>query len=734
MAGSIFDLVDQSSGRPTISETPPTSVSQPSAPAVAPPASQKGDSIFDMVPSSQSGTGQQQPVGIPADSVGQATDGPLTMADRAALSLGNAKGRTEYLQKHFPGNVAQDSNGEMIVSDGKKWFRSDDKHDAWDLTKALAATAIKNNPLWFAPRALAHAVAPSFVDAPSLSEIPKNLHDVGSSAAALTGDAMTVGGMMGGAAIGGAAGGAATAGPGAVPGAVAGSATGGAAGEAVRTSLGRLVGTYDASPTDQLKDVGWEGLLGAGGEVVGLGVKPVAGMLKSSLGTISNYASAVSKSTLSNIFGHLTGAGEWAVRRAIDDPDAVTGALSSATKKFTLDSGPEVINSELKSQQNGIITSMAAQAKDALQARYATGVSTLLKQTPDSFNADAGNIMREVQQELVNSGFGKMVERGAGKGSPSVIAMGAELPSTAAGMGKLEFQPLTPKDIAQKFQVSEDQLPKLLGEKSLGALQNIADLTNQWAGLKDVGGAKGAKMLMDFRKALGESFQDFYSPETPASIQRMVTQVKGQIETKIGQRFADAGIFEPYKAINDQYSKSVDAVRMFTDSVHNDSVDSLVKKLVKDGKTGAMRSLRDEAANMAGLLGDSGKERMQKVFDLEAAKGFSDFVSKGSAGNSLGQATRLAGSFLGQTNPRSVLQQVAYGSKFVDFLKKLPKPQIKELLSNDQAMQALTDSSMQGLMGEDAARQKLMGAVGKQAQAISAAYQPQQQGPQNGSH
>ena len=158
---------------------------------------------------------------------------PLDLSDRVKLSLGNKVGKLNYLKQRFDG-AEIDKHGNFLINDGGSWYRADPDFlgdgDAWQRTKEIIA------------------------DMADLSDI----------------------GVVTAGQIGGAAAGATVASPtiaGVPAAAIAGGALGAAAGGALKSRLGRLVGTYSASPEEEIKDAALEGVLGLGGEVVGLGAK-----------------------------------------------------------------------------------------------------------------------------------------------------------------------------------------------------------------------------------------------------------------------------------------------------------------------------------------------------------------------------------------------------------------------------------------------------------------------------
>jgi hypothetical protein len=561
---------------------------------------------------------------------------PVDTMDKIKLSLGNSEGQIKYLKSKFE-DAVKDKDGDLMVKDQGVWHRVDpktfDAPDPWEATKIIAG------------------------------KIP-----------GMAGGALDIGGQMAGAAVG------AVGGP---AGAIAGGATGAGLGEAARTSLGRLAGTYEATPDQQVKDIGWEGLLGAGGEVVSMGVKPTFRMLKKSLSNIGEYGSNFVKENMAEFWGGYTGTGKEMVRRAIDAPSEVIGKANQAIKSVGIGSAPSEAKLYAGKIQDSLINTITDDSKTALQSNYRKQQYNLLQQVPDSFSANVSGMMKEVQQGLVDSGYGKMV-------GPA---------------GNQKFMLNSMEDMAQGVGLSSEQLPKIFGEKTEKAMKDIGNMVNQYSKFGTLEGKGGARQLLDLKKAMGESFDDFFGPDVPQSIQRNAAQLKDQINQKIGQSFVDHGVGEQYVQMNSQYSKYKDIVDRLVNYKDKGQQEQVVKYLTS--KTGANRSFKDDVASLAGLLGESGQKKMNDVMDWEAAKGFIDFTpAKG--GNSFESAKKAVGTVTQIGNPRVIGGMIDYGNRTLDLLKSIPPSQIKKFLSNDEAVSTMTKSVVHSLGNEDKNTQNLL--------------------------
>lgn len=550
---------------------------------------------------------------------------PLSITDRLALTTGNKVGNLRYLKNQY-GDAKLDKHGNYTVLKDGAWYRADANGlgdgDAWERTKEL----IK--------------------DTADLADI-----------------ALATGGAMGGAAAGAAAGMGVASGPGSV----AGAALGGAAAEGVRSSLGRLIGTYDATPEEQVKDIGWEGLLAMGGQTVALGAKPVLGMMKASMENFAKSASNVGKEMSSGLWAQLTGQPRWALRRAMDAPADVLDKAQEAIKLIPRGASPVDAIDVIQGTQNTILEAMAGEADQALKSQYKKELGNLVSKVPQDFSADVKTMVNETKIALHDAGYGKIV------GTP----------------GKEKFIPMSSAEIAQKMGVPEAQVPKIIGPDTREALNKVAGILNEYSSFGTLSGKVGAAKTVELKRAIGESFQDLIGSEVPASIKQVVLTAKKSLEEGIGKAFTAHGVGEDYIRMNAQYATQKDAVDMLVKAVSSKNpqeVDLLVKKLVS--KSGSFKSLKDEAKSLANLLPD-GSKRMESLVDWEAAKSFLDFVPKTFGGNSATTLGKIAGAVTQQSNPRAIGQQIKYGAKTVNFLKNLGPRQLNALLGNDQAMQAL---------------------------------------------
>lgn len=605
---------------------------------------------------------------------------PVSATDQALLSLGNKAGQLKYLKANFD-DAVQDKDGDLLVKKDDIWHRVNPTNlgepDAWAATRKIVKSLVPA-PL----KAMAAALDPSNVSDPDTIS-GANLEALGQKISGMAGSALPMAGGLAGAVAGG---GTAS---------VAAASSGAGAGEALRTSLGRLAGTYEATPEQQAKDIGWEGLLAGGGQTVALGVKPALGMMKTALKGTASTMTNWGKEQMSHIWGTLIGENPTMVRRAMDFPDEVIGHADRALQAIGPDVAPDEARGVLAQNQASIVRGMAAQAQPALSAQYRSDMGTLLKQIPNDFSADIGDMMTGVQKGMADTGYGTFDSGG-------------------------KFKLYSDADIAHRMGVSEAELPKIMGPNTRDAVEQLTDLTRKYSQFGTLNGPSGAGKLLELKKAVGETFSDLLDSDSPDAVKKAVMNIKSSWDSEVGQQFSDHGAYDAYSALNKNYSANVDAVTTLRNAVDRGQEDSLVKHLVS--KAGANESVKTDATTVAKLLGPNGANSLANMSNMEAAKSFTGFVPHG-GGNSAISSMRAVAGVAQQTNPQLVGKQIAFGGQLVDFMKSLPPKQIKQLMGNDQALSQMITPLMQSYDGEDHAVQGLLQQAGVNVGQVGGAVQ-----------
>lgn len=226
---------------------------------------------------------------------------PVSTLDRLKLSFGNAKGGAAYLKSKFQ-DATVNEDGKLLVKDQGVWQTIDPEGfsngDGWSFAEAIG----------------------------DLADVSRDI-------------------LLGAGQVAGAAAGAV--GTGGV-GTIAGSAAGGAIASTAAAALGRIIGTYEATPEELIKDVALDTILAAGGETVALGAKnAVLPAFKSFLGKVKASTPDVQNTVVASMKAGL-GMSDEAAHTAISFNDELLSGLAKvkaeASNPASLLSGAEARN------------------------------------------------------------------------------------------------------------------------------------------------------------------------------------------------------------------------------------------------------------------------------------------------------------------------------------------------------------------------------------------------------
>lgn len=595
---------------------------------------------------------------------------PLSAIDRAALSTGNTPGALKYLKKRY--EDAKEHEGSLYVKQNGSWYAADPK--GWGTGSVMDKTK-----------------------------------EFGRDVADWYGDTV----VQGAAAIGGAAG---LASP--VPGGMAVGATAGAvAGATAKTALGRQFGTYEATPEEQIKQIGWEGVMNAAGIKAAEAAPAVFGALK----TIGAKGSSFAKDNLASVWEHLTGAPRWALRRTMDNTSQILAKQQGALKQLPVGTSPLDAVDLLQQKQNKIVQAVGKQADEALQKQYLSNHRDFLAKVPDSYQANVSSAVDDTLKDLAAAGYGKFVPAGQHvHGAGKVMPISGSSPAKPAQQ-EMVFQLYSDKEIAAQMGIPDSEVPKVIGDATRGALEHTVAVLSKYKKAGTLQGKAGAQKVLQLKKAVNESLGELLGDgmhAAPPAVKQIVAKTKGAFETRIGQTFADGApkpaagemsLAEAYAQMNNNYSSAVEVVRKMKDLAKEP--DALVKHLVS--KAGSNRMLKDEAHQIAQLLdnnGYKGSEALNSLLDHEAAKHFVDFVPKNWGGNSATTLMKGVAAVGQQTNPRVVARTIQAGRAANDFLQSLGPKQLDAFLRNDQAVSTFARTFTDAYSGEaeDAMTQTLL--------------------------
>lgn len=596
---------------------------------------------------------------------------PVGLVDRAKMALGNTKGQVNYLKEKFDEVVYHPDNG-MLVKNHGVWQKVDKSGmDPWELTKDIVEGAV----------GLVPSVAASTVGAVK-----------GAAAGTAAGTALPGIGNVAGGIIGG----------------IVGAGAGGGAAEGFRTSLGRLVGTYDATPEEQLQDIAWETILNAGGQTIGYGVKPTINFLAKSAREISQKAAPGTKELLSSVYGTLTGAGQVATRTLIEHPDDVVGEVGKALGRSGRDSLKAV--DLLKNEQVGIIKKFVSAADDALERGIKSRQGKLLANVSDDFTADLGGVVKELQNDLVESGFGKWV--------PKQKAVGlASRPDAVDFTFRMNSMDDIEKIIAQGGTV--DRATK----EVVNTVAEFADDLALWERAPKSSGRKAAEAALNLKRALSASRFSLEGKVSSRAIGKL-SQYSEKIDNQLSELFHNQGLGGLFDDMNSFYASNIDVIRearRVVDGVYDPEI--FVNKLVSNpGSQGTAKGMADQIVE---LIGDGGKAMRKSLMVKESAKGHVRFfpnpgkltATLGAGAGAYAVGTGVIGlpavaAGATQASPRFVMRQVQYATKLLDFVKSMDAPTRVKWLKNPQVVGATLRTVLEAADGEEQALQQLLGGAG----------------------
>ncbi len=512
-------------------DTKPAASPRPSG--APPPATDEIDDLLASETAIDDLTGEDIPDAFGGSSPLTAMNkSPLSALDRFKLSLGNEAGNLDYLKKRFgevapiPGKDGKPSK-EIAVRENGKWHRIDpingEISDPWERAKEYASDAADLGPIGLAIGLPAAAVA------------------AGASAPALA----TVGGA---AAIG------------------AGTA-------ALRTSLGRIVGTYDATPAEQAWDIGFESLLNAAGTKVLAGVKPTAGWVAKRLGplaekfkdvvgdatpnAVKNGAEALANSPKA-IFKNIMGG--YSV--GIDNFDTAVQhypkvrALMESVEGMVGKGQPGLYHDRITEQQIGHVQEIAQNSRSMLSTIYGSMKNKILDKVDDNFSANLDDALHSTFTDALSKGFGKIQ-------TPKGDLVGSEAAEYIAknGIKGAKFSLLSQKEMANAVKAGAelgDDLGILASDpKAYAVVKDYYNSIGTFAGGEARTGKAAAKALLDFKKVSSElsySFANSEKAQSVAGVKRIIDTSRVAIDKSIRSGLEQSGAGAQFDKLNATYS------------------------------------------------------------------------------------------------------------------------------------------------------------------------------------
>lgn len=703
---------------------------QPQAPAEEKPFSWDQ---FQLVGSIDPNTGEERPEYANGISPERAINkSPLSINDRLQLAFGNKKGRIDFLKQRYE-DVVETEDGDLRIKKDGLWHVLDAKgleaKDPWELSKGIAKAAavgafnfaVKGNPVGMTANALSGGRLNKAVDEASsvalkgdevASELAKDAADIVPEATAI-GASIAAGVATGGASL-------------AAQAAAAGGAALGAG--AYRTSLGRLVGTYDADPETQFKELAMETMLAFAGTGIALGVKPTAQWMAKQIPGLSKLANA------NKVVGDVWG--KWAVGSddAIDVMRTMPKDLSARMSALAAQ-GDDMMLETARNSSIEQIKQISALSDDVIGQVYKKQADQLVRSAPETFQAPLKDVVRDVYEQSIASGLG------------TIKVAGKELSQSEA----LEYLAKNGVDDAATFSVKslkefEKGLNAGLNSELMGlslddsvynsvakAIERIDGLAKQPA----LSGKEGADQLLRFQQLTNKLTRDLTTVAQRKGV-NSAAAFSAKLNDTLKKRYTD--IFSKmtpnsdiggklYTSLNARYSQALntfDRLSELTDT----SANTMVKRLTGDFGRGSERQMLTELVNLADEFklpaADKIKGALKEIRLNEAAALWSPMVNKKLTGQVVGPglvAGGIANGTVGLNAETAVaatlfsprLNYYAWQAKdtVATTLKKYGPQRAAEAFSRPEVVLPLTQSIIEATRTERDTSAQLLGGQGE---------------------
>lgn len=609
----------------------------------------------------------------------------LTSADRVKLELGNEIGAIKYLQNdpRFE-DATINKEGLLTVKQAGKWYLADPKIDpemgAWELTREILDDSIAD----------------------------------------ATYEAILMGGATAGAAAGG------------LGGAVAGAAFG----EYLRTSLGRSVGTYGATPLEQMRDIALESAFESIPMVKHLpGVKPTAQMAVKALSKTAEALKTPAKAganALWDFYGSIATSPE-VTRTFREVPEEVIGVTKRNSKAFQL---PNEFISKVTQEKINLVSEMSNEAETYLKRAYTGLRDKVVAKVPDNFMGNSNMYAANAYAQFLDSNVSKLVKPVKGGGKEIVTD-----PQEYARMTKwIKENKRMPKGWEVQFKSQEDLLQLVnsglpvdnairkaaVNEDAYKAIKEAHDTFAAFSGRPAfrvrgdqvlAGRGKGeASRLLEDKKNLSSllwATENNQALSSMGDVQGYIGGLRKQMDSITADHLDQYGAKQLYVDMNKTYSTYKDELMPFIAANKsakkrgNAVYETLMNQLAqKEGKQEVRKHTLDNVVKLADQLGDKKAIEYFSSFDKQlkardAAIALNPYVTKRSAGMligsyaafslnwALGGAMMFGGAVTSPAVQQSVLRTNHAMFEGLKQLKSMSKAQLEFLQRNPQAATAI---------------------------------------------
>lgn len=524
-----------------------------------------------------------------------ANDQVLDLDDRLKLSFGNEQGKIDYLKTKYE-DATINKRGDFVVKKDGKWNRVDPEgygqKDAWQVTKEVLA------------------------DAADIAG------DVGIAAGAIAGGA--VGSVVPAA------------------GTVAGGVIGAGASEYLRSSLGRLVGTYTAEPEQQLKDVAFESMLQLAGVKFIPGVKMGVGAIASGLDKVIPKAST----KLAMFYGSLN-AGQDAMKTLVEQGGRVTAKMKS-TAKATGSDGARYTEA-LRKDSVDVVRRVAENSQKILSKTYNNMRGKIASEVPENFVARPSDVVTTAYEDMLLSGLSQVQRKGQAITDADDIANvmkffkeSGRLPNNTKI--SLKSQADLKRQLKASGQFSGDMLAVADDPEAYKILSDLHGKLDLMASIKSTKGKDGALNLMEGKKQLNSVIQDLVDRSQEngySTMANLAAGVKRSTDVSVTNAFEKVGLGNRYTSLQSTYSRLatdlqplIKARKSAMGGAGQSAYETYLNKLSsRPGKglaqKGSLTALAEASEKLGDRTGSKFFKTAQQTLEInDAAYAFNPYINK----------------------------------------------------------------------------------------------------------
>jgi hypothetical protein len=621
---------------------------------------------------------------------------PVSITDRFKMGLGNRPGSATYLKKKFE-DVATNENGDFVVKDKGAWHKVDGSNfqgDPWKFAKEFAS---------------------------ELGENVSTAMNIGT-----TGVMTAAGGIAGGLAGTPTIPGVGTI-SGAAVGSLAGAALGGAIAKDIETSLGRIVGTYEATDEERLEDIGLEAIFSLGGQGLALAAKPSFQLLGRAAKSMWNGASDMGKAMLAHSLGDMTKVGPVAMETLGEMGEQVATTMEKAIAKTGGNEGKMISLAKRKQMQAGRI--YYKKIVQNLPRLFQKNLDEMSELADDGLEINLDKIGKTFRETVEQEGLGRWVtttkevattmdEQLAGAGGRKTITN-----SFFKTYTEQEASDLTAQGIKAEFLTPAER----------AALRPLVKQIESFAKVGSIRGKEVPKLLNNYERVLNKiASKNFGRPGAAvkdASVERVVTAATSGWRNGLQQAFEEVGLGTQWAKRASIYGSNAGAVRSAQRLLEQDvekGLETLVQQLAStSGKQEAVKEGFGAAAHLAGKAAEPLRQSIRKWHAVQQfapkAPRFGFMKAGGAATTSVvlggiptSLALPVAAVAMAASSPRAVMQAASksqqllpYARQGLKMVKSLPPPAMKQFLKNDAAIETWMRTVILGANQESQLKESL---------------------------